>query len=260
MPELPDLTVYADALQRFAVGRTLTAAQVPGIALLRTVDPPIGAAVGQALTGVERIGKRLVLAFANGHFHVVHLMLAGRLRWRRDGRRAPAEVQAAWHFGDERLLLTEAGKKRRAQLHILAGRAALAPFAAGGLEPLSATCEAFTEALLRERRTLKRALTDPRLFAGMGGAYGDEILHRARLSHVALTSSLPPVDIERLYQAVVSVLTEWTARLRAEVGAGFPDKVTAFHPEMAVHGRFGQPCPVCVSPVQRIVYANRETN
>ena len=261
MPELPDVEVYREALAAHVVGRTLDRIELRTPFVLRTAVPPIEAAHGKRVRAAQRLGKRIVLALEAELFLVIHLMIAGRLRWLASGAKPPGRITlAALHFGSDRLVLTEAGTRRRASLHLVHGAAALAQFDMGGLEVLAAGLDAFGSRLTAENHTLKRALTDPRLFSGIGNAYSDEILHRAKLSPLALTSKLAAGERTRLYEATRSVLREWTARLRAEAGGAFPGKVTAFRPEMAVHGRFGQPCPVCGSPVQRIVYAENECN
>jgi len=261
MPELPDLAVYVDHLERRLVGRALRALRVLNPFVLRTVEPGAAAFAGRRVVGVRRIGKRIALAFDGGFGAVLHLMIAGRLRWIDSAQKPPARIAlAAFEFEHGTLAFTEAGTRRRASLHLVQGEDALAQFDAGGLEALDADLAAFAGRLQRENHTLKRALTDPRLFAGIGNAYSDEILHRAKLSPVALTGKLDASEIARLYDATRAVLTEWTARLRAQAGAEFPHDVTAFRPEMAVHGRYGQPCPECGAPVQRIVYAENETN
>jgi formamidopyrimidine-DNA glycosylase len=229
--------------------------------VLRTVTPPISDVVGHTVIDIQRIGKRIVLGLDNDLFIVIHLMIAGRLRWRVPPKQLSGKlVLAMFTFEHGVLYLTEAGTKRRAMLHVVAGAAPLAQFDRGGLEPLSAGLAAFAERLRSENHTLKRSLTDPRLFSGIGNAYSDEILHRARLSPLALSQKLDDAEIERLYHATRSSLLDWTERLRADVGDSFPEEVTAFRPDMAVHGRYGQPCPVCGSPVQRIRYASNETN
>ena len=261
MPELPDIVVYCEALRRHVVGRTLERVRLSNPFLLRSVTPPIDAIVGRPVVDVRRMGKRIILDFGDGLFLVVHLMIAGRLRWRAVGGKVPAKLGIAYFdFPNGVLILTEAGTKRRASLTLVQGEAALAAIDRGGLEPLEATHAAFAERLRRENHTLKRSLTDPRLFSGIGNAFSDEILHRARLSPLLLTSRLDDDTIERLRLATVAVLREWTQRTRDEVGAGFPETVTAFREGMAVHGRFGQPCPDCGAPVQRIRYADNETN
>ncbi|HEX6535694.1 MAG TPA: DNA-formamidopyrimidine glycosylase family protein [Gemmatimonadaceae bacterium] len=261
MPELPDITIYLEHLERRVVGEPLERARVESPFVLRTVEPPIAAAEGRRVTGVRRLGKRIVLVLEDDLFLAVHLMIAGRLRWRgARGKRPRGTVLAAFEFPAGTLSLTEAGTTRRASVHLLRGSAALASLDRGGLEPLETNLEAFTERLTGERHTLKRALTDPRLFSGIGNAYSDEILHRARLSPLAHTTRLSADEIARLHAAVRETLTEWTARLRAECGEEFPETVTAFREGMAVHGRYRQPCPVCAAPVQRIRYATNETN
>jgi formamidopyrimidine-DNA glycosylase len=224
------------------------------------VVPPLTDVVGKRVLGVRRIGKRIALAVEGELFVVLHLMIAGRLRWIEAGAKPPATTLATFRFANGTLAFTEAGTRKRASLHIVRGDDAVAAFDMGGLEVLDADPDAFREHLLRENHTLKRALTDPRLFSGIGNAYSDEILHRARLSPIAQTHKLDPGEVLRLYASARSVLTEWTLRLREEAGSGFPTRVTAFRPQMAVHGRFGQSCPDCGAPVQRIVYAENETN
>lgn len=261
MPELPDVTVYQERLRAFLVGQTLQGIRLKSPFLLRTVAPPLTSAVGRAIVAVHRIGKRLVLE-CDGDLHlVVHLMVAGRLRWKPVGHPvADRAVLAAFDFAHGCLSFTEQGSKKRASLHVVQGRSELSLFDRGGLEPLTATPAAFASALRRENRTLKRALTDPRLFSGIGNAYSDEILHAARLSPVTWTSRLSDAECERLCRAAAATLAQWIERLRADVGDGFPDKVTAFRKEMAVHGKAGQPCPGCGAPVQRIRYAANECN
>jgi formamidopyrimidine-DNA glycosylase len=261
VPELPDIEVYAEALRERVAGAPLEKVRLASPFLLRSADPPISAAEGRRVTAVRRLGKRLVLALHPDLFLVLHLMIAGRLHWKERGAKPPGRAGlAAFDFPSGSLVLTEAGTKRRAALHLVRGEAALAALDRGGLEPLDATPEAFAATLHRENHTLKRALTDPGLFSGIGNAYSDEILHRARLSPVKLTSRLEPAEVERLRAATVAVLEEWTARLRAEAAGGFPEKVTAFREGMAVHGRHRQPCPVCGTLVQRIVRAENEVN
>ena len=261
MPELPDVAVYLEALERFCTGRPLQKVRVRSVSLLRTYDPPLSAVEGLVVQGFSRIGKRIVFEFPDDLFMVLHLMVAGRLRWKPPGVAVPAKVGlAAFDFEHGSLLFTEQGTKKRASLHILRGAEALAEQDRGGIEPLEVSLEDFADALQKENRTLKRALTDPRILSGIGNAYSDEILHRAHLSPVKRTGQLKEDEMVRLYEATRASLNEWTERLRAEVGEGFPDKVTAFRPEMAVHGKYGEPCPVCGSPVQRIVYASNETN
>jgi formamidopyrimidine-DNA glycosylase len=261
MPELPDITVYIEHLEARLVGQTLDRARLLNPFLLRSVTPPMIAAEGKRITGVQRMGKRIVIALEGGLFLVLHLMIAGRLRWIGRSAKLPGRISlAALDFPSGTLVFTEAGTKRRASLHLVQGEAALAAMDPGGLELAEADLAAFAARLKRENHTLKRALTDPRLFSGIGNAYSDEILHRAKLSPVALTSSLSDSDTKRLYEATRATLAEWTDQLRKEAGTGFPEKVTAFREGMAVHGRYGTPCPVCGSPVQRIVYSGNETN
>jgi formamidopyrimidine-DNA glycosylase len=268
MPELPDIAVYLARLAPLVTGHAAERVEVVNPFVLRSVDPPpsalAGRAVtlaGRAVTGVRRIGKRIVLAFEGELFLVIHLMIAGRLRWRPPGKKPPGKLGlAALHFAHGALWLTEAGTTRRASLHVARGEEALGAFARGGLEPMEAELPAFAERLRAESHTLKRALTDPRLFSGIGNAYSDEILHRARLSPLALTGRVTDDEVARLWSATRETLGEWTARLLAEAGDGLPETVTAFRDGMAVHGRFGEPCPVCATPVQRIRYADNETN
>ncbi len=266
MPELPDITVYQDALTRRVVGQTLTQLHVANPFVLRSVEPPLSAFLERAVTGVERLGKRLVLAFDDGaaehaQFLVIHLMIAGRLRWLAPGKKAPAKLGlATFVFDHGSFVLTEAGSKRRASLTAVSGRSALAAMERGGLDVFASSDAALIARLRSENHTLKRALTDPRLFDGIGNAYSDEILHAARLSPLMLTSRLDDETAARLIDATRDTLTKWIALLRDEVGDGWPEKVTAFRPEMAVHGRFELPCPVCNAPVQRIRYADNETN
>jgi formamidopyrimidine-DNA glycosylase len=261
VPELPDITVYVEALNRRVKGAQLEDVQLRSPFLLRSVEPPISAVKGKRVEDIRRIGKRIVFAFEDELFMVLHLMIAGRLKWREPGKKPSSKVDlATFDFSSGTLLLTEAGSKRRASLHLVAGAAALSEFDRGGLEVLDATLSEFAERLTSESHTVKRALTDPRLFSGIGNAYSDEILHRARLSPVKLTRRLSPEETATLFDATRATLVEWTDRLRAETGDGFPEKVTAFREAMAVHGRYGEPCPVCGSPVQRIRYADNETN
>ncbi len=261
MPELPDVEVYREALERRVAGQRLVRVDVLNPFLLRTAVPPLDAALGKRVHSVRRLGKRIVVALDDALYLVFHLMIAGRLRWLDAGGKPPGRITLAlFHFESGRLAFTEAGTKRRASLHLVQGEEALAAFDLGGLDIGTATCEAFEARLTSENHTLKRALTDPRLFSGIGNAYSDEILHRAKLSPLALTSKLNAAQRRRLHAATVDVLAEWTVRLRDQAGGAFPDKVTAFRPEMAVHGRYGQPCPVCGVPVQRIVYAENECN
>ena len=261
MPELPDITIYVDALRSRIGGQVLREVKVASPFVLRSVDPPISAAAGRTVTGIERLGKRIVIGLEGDLWIVIHLMIAGRFRWLPREKKPPGKLGlAGFRFDAGTLWLTEAGTKRRASLHLVAGRAALVDFARGGIEPLKMSRDDFEKRLKSENHTLKRALTDPRLFSGIGNAYSDEILHRARLSPLQLTSRLDASGVSSLYDAIREVLVEWTDRLRAETGDNFPEKVTAFREGMAVHGRFGKPCPVCGTPVQRIRYAENETN
>ncbi len=261
MPELPDVTVYLDALQSRLPGRVLNKLRLASPFVLRTVDPSPHDLEGKEVTGLRRLGKRIVLDFEGDLFLVIHLMIAGRFKWLTPGAKLPGKIGlAAFDFDNGTLVLTEAGSKRRASIHIVRGEEALREHDRGGLEPLTMTAKQFFEALTPERHTLKRALTDPHTFSGIGNAYSDEILHRARLSPVQMTTNLDAGELDRLFHATQDVLNEWIARLRAQTGTGFPEKVTAFRPEMAVHGRYNLPCPDCGSPVQRIVYAENETN
>jgi len=261
LPELPDITVYVEALRQRIVGQPIDEVRLKTPFLLRTVDPPLTDLIGKRVDGVERLGKRVVLELDGELFVLIHLMIAGRLHWKARGAKSGSRSDlAALEFPTGILSLTEAGTKRRASLHLVRGRAGLAEFKRGGLEPLDATLDDFAARLRSENHTVKRSLTDPRLFSGIGNAYSDEILHRAKLSPVKLTSRLTDEEIARLFDATKATLIEWTDRLRSEAGDAFPEKVTAFRPEMAVHGRFGQPCPVCGTPVQRIRYADNETN
>jgi formamidopyrimidine-DNA glycosylase len=261
MPELPDVEAYLEALRRNAVGHTLERIRIASPIILRTVDPPVSAVDGRRITGVRRIGKRIVFELEGGLFVVVHLMIAGRFHWKPKGTRVSSRVgHAAFDLDTGTLMLTEASSHKRATLHIVEGAAGLEPFARGGIEPFETDLASFREALTRESHTLKRALTDPTLFSGIGNAYSDEILHRAKLPPTKLTRTLTDEEISRLYDATLEVLTEWTDRLVAEARERFPEKVTAFRPEMAVHGKYRQPCPVCGTPVQRIVHAENEAN
>jgi formamidopyrimidine-DNA glycosylase len=261
MPELPDITVYCEALERRIVGQVLERVRISDVFVLRTARPPIDSLEGLRVTEVRRIGKRIAWGFERGAWLVFHLMIAGRLHWTPNGAKVSSRnVIATFLFAGGALTLTEAGTKRRASLHVLPDEAALRAHDPGGIDVLSATTDAFGAALMRENHTLKRALTDPHLFSGIGNSYSDEILHAAKLSPLALTRKLSPEDVERLQRCTRDVLESWTQRLRSEAGEGFPEKVTAFRPEMAVHGKFGQPCPVCGSRVQRIVYAENEVN
>ena len=263
MPELPDVQVYREALERHVVGRPLERVRLVSLFVLRSVDPPLDAFAGKVVRDVRRIGKRIVLAFDDALFLVIHPMIAGRLRWRATSQKpgvASKSLLASFHFPNGTLFFTEAGTRKRASLTAVRGEAALAALDPGGVEPLEATLEQFRAALTRENHTVKRALTDPHLFSGIGNAYSDEILHAARLSPLKLTKSLDDAEIARLHEATRVTLNSWTDILRAEVGPGFPENVTAFREGMAVHGRYGKPCPVCGAPVQRIVYAENECN
>jgi formamidopyrimidine-DNA glycosylase len=262
MPELPDVQVYVDALERHIQGRTLHAVRLFSPFLLRSVDPPLREVHDRRVVGIARLGKRIVIAFEAELFLVLHLMIAGRLRWRpqvgvKPGRKA---ALAVFDFENGTLVLTEAGSKKRASLYCVRGHDALRAHDPGGLDVLGADLPAFCDAMRRENRTLKRALTDPAILSGIGNAYSDEILHRARLSPLQRTQQLDADGYDRLFHAVVITLRDWIERLRAEVGDGFPNKVTAFRPGMAVHGRYRQPCPDCGEPVQRIRYAENECN
>ena len=261
MPELPDITVYVEALGARVQGDPLVASRVYNPFVLRTVDPPLAALHDRRVERVSRLGKRIVLHFDGAHVLVIHLMIAGRLWWAdAGGKRFKRQALAVLEFPRGSLHLTEAGTKRRASMHVGVGPDALAPHDRGGLEPLTALERDFAERVRAERHTVKRALADPRLFSGIGNAYSDEILHRAQLSPMARTDTMDDATVARLHAAVTTVLTEWTNRLRAEAAGEWPREVTAFRAEMAVHGRFGQPCPVCASPVLRIRYAENETN
>ncbi|TMQ15695.1 MAG: formamidopyrimidine-DNA glycosylase [Deltaproteobacteria bacterium] len=261
MPELPDVTVYVERLGALVVGRPLEAIRIASPFVLRTVSPSPGELRGALVASVERLGKRIVIGVSGDRFIVIHLMIAGRLRWKPRGERLPAKVGlAAFDFPHGTLVFTEASPKKRASIHLVAGRAGLAEFDRGGLDVFAASTAAFAAQLRAERHTVKRALTDPTLFDGIGNAYSDEILHAAHLSPFRMTSSINDAEIAALHAACTTTLTLWTQRLRDEVGDGFPDKVTAFRPEMAVHGKYGEPCPVCGTKVQRIVYADNEAN
>ena len=263
MPELPDVVAYVEALERHVVGQPLERVHLLSPFVLRSVEPPIDSIVGLVVRRVWRVGKRLVLEFDADLFLVIHLMIAGRLRWRAPGKKpgiGPKIVLASFEFPNGTVLFTEASSKKRASIQLVRGEAALRALDPGGLEPLDADLTQFRAALARENHTLKRALTDPHLFSGIGNAYSDEILHAAKLSPLKLTRSLSDEELARLFAATRRTLEAWVERLRRETDTGFPEKVTAFHDDMAVHGRYKQPCPVCGSPVQRIVYAENECN
>ncbi len=261
MPELPDIVVYIERLEARVVGTQLERIRLASPWVLRTFDPPITDAEDRRVLEIRRIGKRIAFCLEQDLFMVLHLMVAGRLRWRDRGVAIPKKRGlAAFDFPAGSVLFTEEGTKKRASIHLVSGEEALAEHDRGGLEPFAMTVDQLAEALGRERHTLKRSLTDARLISGIGGAYADEIMHRAGISPIMRTDRLQANDIDRLHDAIVTVLNEWTARFRTEVGDGFPEKVTAFHDEMAVHGKFGANCPICGSPVQRIVYSSRETN
>ena len=261
MPELPDINAYLCALDARIVGKTLNSVRVASAFVLRTAQPPIADVQGQGVRELRRIGKRVAIGMSNDLWIVVHLMIAGRLHWRASGVKLSGRNSlAAFDFAGGSLVLTEAGTKRRASLHVVVGEAGLRAIDPGGLEVSSSTFDDFRAALTAENRTLKRALTDPRIVSGIGNAYSDEILHAAQLSPIALTHKLHPEEWKRLYSATRATLDMWTQRLRIEAERGFPDKVTAFRTDMAVHGRFGQACPRCGDAIQRIRYADSETN
>ena len=261
MPELPDIEVYLTALRSRIQGQPLEAVRLASPFLLRTVDPPLSSLVGRRVEGLRRLGKRIVIGFEGDLFAVLHLMIAGRLHWKPRGAKIPGKVGlAAFDFPTGTLALTEAGSKKRAALSVVRGEEGVAAHDPGGLEVLEADLAAFRKALTAESHTLKRTLTDPHLLSGIGNSYSDEILHRAKLSPFQLTRHLTPQETETLFRACREVLTEWTERLKAETGDKFPEKVTALHQGMAVHGRYGKPCPVCGTPVQRLIYADNEAN
>jgi formamidopyrimidine-DNA glycosylase len=261
MPELPDVLLYIEALKPRIAGQTVERIRLASPFLVRSVAPPISAIQGKIVQGLSRLGKQIVWELDDDLFLVIHLMIAGRFQWKEVAAKIPGKLGlAAFDFATGTLLLTEAGSKKRASLHLVKGQSALAAFNRGALEVLEATLSAFEKTLRSENHTLKRALTDPRLFSGIGNAYSDEILHRARLSPMKLTSKLTAEEVRRLYEATKGTLLEWIERLQVENGSTFPSKVTAFRPEMTVHGRYGKPCPDCGSPVQRIVYAENECN
>jgi len=261
MPELPDIAVYIEALERRLVGATLTSTRITHPFLLRTFEPPLRALHGRRVVALKRVGKRIAVGFEGDLWLVFHLMIAGRLHWFAAGASKTGRAALAYFTFDTGILtLTEAGTKRRASLYVFGSSSELAQHDPGGLEVLDAPYEKFRESLLAENHTLKRSLTDPHAFSGIGNAYSDEILHRARLSPIALTQKLDEASLRSLYDAIQAVIPEWIERLRDEAGEKFPEDVTAFRPQMAVHGRFGKPCPVCGTPVQRIRYADNETN
>jgi formamidopyrimidine-DNA glycosylase len=261
VPELPDITIYLEALNARVLGQPLERLRIGNPFLVRTIEPAPSELSGRRVIGLRRLGKRIVFALDGDLFIVLHLMIAGRLRWRERGAPIPGKVGlAAFDFPNGSAILTEAGSKRQASIRIVRGEAALSALDPEGLEVLTADRAAFAERLTRENHTLKRALTDPHIFSGIGNAYSDEILHAARLSPMKTTASLSDEEIARLFDATRETLQGWIARLREDAGGEFPDKVTAFHEAMAVHGRYRQPCPVCGSPVQRIVYAKNEAN
>ena len=261
MPELPDITLYVESLQRMVGGERLQRIRLGTPFILRSVDPPLSETFGKTVVRVRRIGKRIVFELEGDLYIVIHLMIAGRFHWKKPDAKLTGRIaHAALDFPSGTLLLTEASSKKRASMHVVKGAAGLAQFDRGGLEVLEANGQSFKDALLRENRTLKRALTDPRLFSGIGNSYSDEILHHAKLSPLKLSSKLTDEDIARLFDSTVTILRLWTDRLRSELAGKFPEKVTAFRDEMAVHGRFGKPCPECGTAVQRIVYAENECN
>ena len=261
MPEYPDITIYIERLEAHIKGQILEQIRLSSPFLLRTAQPSIDTIKGSAVVGFERLGKRIIFLFPDDFFLILHLMISGRLRWLEKGSKITGKFNlAALDFPNGSLIITEAGLKKRASLHLVKGRDELKDFDPGGLEVFDTTFDNFHARLTCENHTLKRALTDPRLFSGIGNAYSDEILHRARLSPILLTNKLTRSQTLELYNSTRAILLEWTQRLRNDVGDGFPEKVTAFHDDMAVHGRFMKPCPVCSTPVQRIRYANNETN
>jgi formamidopyrimidine-DNA glycosylase len=261
MPELPDISLYLHALTPRVIGHRLERVRLVSPFLLRSVLPPLSAIEGRIVVTLERLGKRIVFGFDEGYFLVLHLMISGRLRWKAAGARIPGRLGlAALDFDGGTLIVTEAATRKRASLYAVRGREALSTHDPGGLEVLDARPEDFSERLRSQRRTLKRALTDPRIFSGIGNAYSDEILHAARLSPLQLTTNLADGEVANLHRSIRSILNDWTEKLEREANGAFPENVTAFHPDMAVHGRFGKPCPRCGSPVQRIAYANNECN
>jgi formamidopyrimidine-DNA glycosylase len=261
MPELPDVTVYIEALSERVLNRSIQKIRIGSPFVLRSFDPPIGAAEGKKVLALRRLGKRIVFELEDELFLIVHLMIAGRFHWKPKGAKIARKYgQAAFDFPNGTLLLTEAGTKKRASIHLVHGEASVQEHDPGGLEVLDASLEQFRAALTRENHTVKRSLTDPHLLSGIGNAYSDEILHRARLSPIRLTWQMTDAEVEALYRAIKDSLNDWVGCLRKERGTGFPEKVTAFRPDMAVHGKYRKPCPVCGSPVQRIVHADNETN
>jgi formamidopyrimidine-DNA glycosylase len=261
MPELPDVTVYIEALSERVLNQPIQKIRIGSPFVLRSFDPPISAAEGKKVLALRRLGKRIVFELEDDLFLIVHLMIAGRFHWKPKGAKIARRYgQAAFDFANGTLLLTEAGTKKRASIYLVRGEEALRDHDPGGLEVFDVTLDEFRRALTRENHTLKRSLTDPHLFSGIGNAYSDEILHRARLSPIRLTQQMTEKEIEALYRAIRESLAEWIERLRKERGSGFPEKVTAFRSDMAVHGKYRKPCPVCGSPVQRIVHAENETN
>jgi formamidopyrimidine-DNA glycosylase len=261
MPELPEIAAYLHALEPRIRGARLQGVRIGSFSLLKTYDPPLDDAAGRTVTGLDRIGKRIVIRLDGGRALVIHLMVAGRLHWEPAGKAIPRKYgQAAFDFDEGTLMLTEAGTKRRASVHYVATEESLQALDPGGIEVIGSSLEAFRAGLTAERHTLKRALTDARFLSGIGGAFADEILHRARLSPLQMNVNLDDAEMARLHEASQEVLVEWIELRRQDTGDGFPEKVTAFHPAMAVHGKFGQPCPVCGTAIQRIVYASRDTN
>jgi formamidopyrimidine-DNA glycosylase len=261
MPEMPDVTVYVELIAAKTIGRKIERVRIASPFVVRSVDPPVRDVEGKMVREIRRIGKRIAIGLDDDLWIVIHLMIAGRFRWLKPGAKIPGRLGlAAFDFENGTLVLTEAGTQRRASITVVRGEGSLADIDRGGVEPLEVDEKTFAEQLARENHTLKRSFTDPTLFSGIGNAYSDEIFHRARVSPIKLTSRLTPDEVTRLYHATRELLTEWTERLRSEAGGEFPAKVTAFHDEMAVHGKYGKPCPVCGSPVQRIRYASNETN
>lgn len=261
MPELPDITIYLEALDARVTGQSLEDVRIVSPFLVRTFDPPVESLVGKRIVELKRLGKRIAFGFEDDLWLVIHLMIAGRLHWKPAKAKLPGKIGlAAFDFPKGTLILTEAGSKRRASVHVIAGKSNLLKLDPGGIDVFTATLDQFADALTSGNHTVKRSLTDPHLFSGIGNAYSDEILHRAKISPIKLTQKLTRDEIERLLIATRETMQLWIDRLRTEAGSEFPEEVTAFRPEMAVHGRFGEPCPVCGSPVQRIRYADNETN